>query len=318
MKFYKIMLIALAAVSMVSCDSSDENARTYDSMLGRKINTAADVTVSMPATFSADENEQPFYIPVNVTGETNGKVVVTVKVKELTSTPAGTEPAKAVEHFNITGQTINIAAGSNQGTIEVYPVWVTGEINDDRVFEISIVKAEGATIASNSTCQVTIVNIDDPYTSMCGSWNLTCKNMSTGADATFKVNVKTVEPGSEYYGLDLNGFGFSNSDYLIPFTNFTYDEAAGKGTMEVAYGSMMTDGLAFNYGDPVGVAFPVCMYRTSSGVTMNHQVVVTFDSNYNEIIFPDDCNIYMGLFSTSTYQFTGYGIGYYGNFKMTR
>lgn len=36
----------------------------------------------------------PFMVPVTVTGETNGKVVVTVQTKELTALPAGTEACK--------------------------------------------------------------------------------------------------------------------------------------------------------------------------------------------------------------------------------
>lgn len=317
MNFSKIFFLALAAVAVTACsDASDEDVRDYPNFLDSKVNSAPDVTVSVPGTFSANENEQPFYIPVNVNGESNGKVVVTVEVKQPASLPAGTEAAKPVDHFNITSYKVNIAPGVNQGGIEVMPVWVTGEINDDRVFEVTIVKAEGATIASNSTCQVTIVNVDDPYTSMCGSWNLTCKR--NGVETSYKINMKTVAAGSEDYGHVLYGFGFGDSDYLIPFENFIFDEATGTGTMEIGYGWMMTDGLAFNYGDPVGIAFPVCCYKGENGMTMNHKAVCTFDANYNVINIPADANIIAALFSADTQQYTGYTVGTYTDIKMTR
>lgn len=319
MKFSKILFVALAAVAMTACsDTSDEDARDYDSFLGHKVNSVANVSVSLPATFSVDENEEVFFVPVNVTGETNGKVEVTVQVKTPANIPAGCEPAKVIEHFNVTSYTVNIAPGVAQGGIEMTNVWETGVINDDRVFEVSIVGAKGATVGSNATCLVTIVNVDDPYTSMCGKWKLTCTNMRDGSDAAFTIDLKTVAPGTDDYGHVLYGFGINDKDYLIPFVNFDFDVETGKGTMEIGYGWMMTDGKAFNYGDPVGAAFPVCMYRSSQGLTMDHTAVCTFDSNYKEIVFPEDANIVLGLFGYPSQEFTGYNVGYFGNFKMTR
>lgn len=315
MKLNKIFAVALAVLAMTSCDN--DKAEDYPAFLGA-VNTASGVTVSMPSTFSFNENEIPSYIPVTVSGEANGKVVVTVQVKELTTTPADTEPAKEGEHFNITSYTINIPAGETEGFIEVTPVWVTGEINDDRVFELTIVKAEGATV-SNSTCEVKIVNIDDPYTSMCGTWTMTATNMSTGEPVSFRISMMTVDPSDEEYGTTLYGFGFAgDTEYLIPFTNFTYDELKGEGTVEIAYGYMMTDGIAFNYGLPGGAAFPVCLYRSSNGLTMSHEAVCTFDSEYNELVFPSDANVAMGLFYASDSSYSGYLAGSFTNFKMTR
>lgn len=313
MKLKNIFAVALAVLALTSCDN--DTAEDYPSFLG-KVNTASGVTVSLPSTYSFNENEIPTYLPITVAGKTNGKVTVTVQVKELTSTPADTEPAKLGEHFNLTSYTVNIPEGETEGFIEITSVWETGVINDDRVFELSIVKAEGATV-TGSACQVTIVNIDDPYTSMCGTWTMTATNLSSGAEVSFRINMQTVDPSDEEYGMTLYGFGLVESDYLLPFTNFTYDEVLGKGTMEIAYGYMMTDGLAFNYGLEAP-AFPVCLYRTGTSVTMNHTEVCTFDSNYNEIVVPATANVFMGLYYTTTMQFSGYSVGWFGNIKLTR
>lgn len=313
MKLNKILAFAVAALAMTAC--SDDKVEDYPSFLGG-VNTASGVTVSLPQTFEADENEQPFYLPVEVTGEANGKIVVNVEVKELTSTPANTEPAKPIEHYNITAKTVNIPGDEKTGYVEIYPVWEPGVINDDRVFEISITSAQGATVG-NATCRVTIVNIDDAYTSMCGTWKLTGIDRN-GAEQTYNINMKTVAAGSEDYGSVLYGFGiFGESDYLLPFTDFEFDEVTGQGTVKLGVGEMMTDGLAFNYGSSVGVAFPVLLIRTASGLTMSYEAVCTFDGNYNEIVIPD-VTIYGGLFSNSTLQFTGYSVGQLSNMKMTR
>lgn len=313
MKLNKIFAVALAVLAMTSCD--DNNAEDYPTFLG-SVNSASGVTVGLPATFSVNENEIPAFIPVTVTGEANGKVVVTVQVKELASTPADTEPAKLGEHFNITSYTVNIPAGETQGFIEMTPVWETGVINDDRVFELSIVKVEGASV-SNADCQVTLVNVDDPYTSMCGTWTLRGVDRS-GEAIAYRLNVTTVDPSSEDYGHVLYGFGmFGESDYLLPLVNFEFDEVSGTGTVEIGYGYMMTDGKAFNYGLEAP-AIPVCMFRSSQGVTTNHQAVCTFDGSYNTITIPQDAVVYGGLFYTTTMGFSGYGVGQIGQMTLTR
>lgn len=313
MKFKNYIYAGLACLALSAC--SKDEVTDYPNFLGG-VNTQSGVTVSLPKTFSADENIQPFFVPITVTGQTNGKVVVNVKVTELTSTPEGTEPAKPVEHFNVTSTTINIPEGEVTGGVEVYPIWVTGEINDDRVFEISIVSAEGATV-ENATCEVTIVNIDDPYTSMCGRWKCTATNASTGAAIEWTLNFVTAEPGTEDYGYFLfaNGFAGEN-DYFIPFSDFEFDVETGKGSMKIAYGELMANSL-FNYGLEYN-AVPCCMYRGASGVSYEHEAICTFDQNYNEIVVPADANIIAGLLYYPSWSFSGYTVGYIKDIKFTR
>lgn len=97
MKLNKIFAIALAALTLTACSDDDD------------INTA-NVTVNMQKTeieVSEDFSTGTYYyVPVEVTGESNGPVRVTVKVEGVGSTPA-TEG----DDYVITSKTIVIPQG---------------------------------------------------------------------------------------------------------------------------------------------------------------------------------------------------------------
>ncbi|MCM1292205.1 MAG: hypothetical protein NC111_01405 [Bacteroides sp.] len=313
MKLNKIFAVALAVLAMTSCD--DTNVEDFPNFLGA-VNTASGVTVSLPTTYSFDEDAGEAYVPVYVTGTANGKVQVTVQVKELTSTPAGTEPAKLNEHYTVTSYSVNIPEGESEGGIEILPIWTPGVVNDDRVFEVEIVSVVGAAIG-NKECQVTIVNIDDHFTGLLGNWVLRGTN-SSGAQVSYSLNFKQYTDEDDPYGKVIYGFGiFGESDYLLPLNNFTFDESTMTGTIDIAYGYMMTDGKAFNYGLEA-LAFPVCLFRSGNNVTMNHVETCTFDDTYSEIVIPSTANIFAGLYYTTTYAFSGYSVGQLSNMTLTR
>lgn len=169
MKLYKFLAVALVALSFASCE--ENNLEDYPNFLGA-VNTQPGVTVSLQPTLSVDENIGEYSVPVEVTGATNGKLVVTFEVKEGVATE-DVDPAKEVVNYNITSKTINIPEGESVGFIELTPVWEQGKINNDCTFDITIKSVEGGSIGSNATCHVTIVNVDNPYTMMCGNWTMT-------------------------------------------------------------------------------------------------------------------------------------------------
>lgn len=237
MKLNKIFAVALAVLAMTSCD--DNKAEDYPEFLGA-VNTASDVTVSVPTTFAFDENQAVVKVPVTVTGETNGKVVVTVAVKELPAVEGVVESAILGEHYNVTSYTVNVPAGATEGGIEITSVWAAGEINDDRVFELSIVSAEGA-VVENSTCLVSIANIDDPYTAMLGKWKFTAEASNAGTEAI--LNIATPDPSSQYYGSELYAYGLRGMEYVFLPLNFEYDAAAGQPVISIQTGSFATDYL---------------------------------------------------------------------------
>lgn len=280
MKLYKYFAFALAMLSLSACD--DNNVEDYPGFLGA-VNTASDVTVDLDPTFSFNENQSMVYVPVNVSGTTNGKIVVTVEVKEAVE-----NPAKEVENYNITSKTINIPEGEATGYVEITPVWEQGVINDDRKFSMTITKVEGATVG-NANCDLTIVNVDDAYTMMAGSWTMTAIDRTTGQEVSMVLNMKTLEPDSQYYGTELDAFNLKGLSYLyIPFA-FNYDEASKEISLELMAGSFATTGI-INF---TGIG--ECIVASSTaypdlGANVPLEVV-----GYDEIIFPEDATFTLAV-----------------------
>ena len=238
MKLNKIYAVALAVLAMTSCD--DNNVEDYPEFLGA-VNTASGVTVSMPTALNCNENEAIVSVPVTVAGETNGKLVVTVEVKEVATLPAETEAAVVGQHFNITSYTINIPAGATEGAIEMTPIWETGVINNDRVFEMSIVSAEGA-VVENASCVVTITNADDPFTAMYGKWKFTAAASNTTKE--FVLTVGGPDPtDTEYYGKELYAYGLRGYEFVFLPLNFEYDVIAGAPVLSIQTATFATGSL---------------------------------------------------------------------------
>ena len=239
MKLKNIFAVALAVLALTSCDH--DTAEDYPAFLG-KVNTAQGVSVSLPATFTAQENEAPFQVPVEVSGKTNGKVVVTVQTKEKTNLPEDFEPAKEKEHYIFTTYTVNIAPDETTGYFEVMPVWIKGEINDDRVFEMTIVSVQGATIG-NKTCDVTIENVDDAYTAMFGKWSFKSDKCTSSVVNEYTLTISGPDPSDEYYGKELYAYGLRGLNYVFLPLNFEYDKETGERHISIQVASFATDGL---------------------------------------------------------------------------
>lgn len=270
MKLNKIFAVALAVLAMSSCD--DNNVEDYPGFLGA-VNTASGVTVSVPSDFTFNENEATAYVPVTVTGETNGKVVVTVEVKEATNTPAETEPAVIGEHFNVTSYTVNIPAGAVEGGIEVTSVWKTGEINNDRVFEMSIVSVEGATV-ENADCVVSIANVDDPYTAMYGKWKFTAAASNTNKE--FMLTISGPDPSdTDYYGKELYAYGLRGYEYVFLPLNFEWDAEAGEPILSIQTGTFAT-GYLINF---TGIGSCVVVGTSSTSAPFGNDIPMTYTND---------------------------------------
>lgn len=81
-------------------------------------------------TFSAKESAGSVRVPIKVTGKTNGKVYVTMEVKEC-----GKNPAKEDVHYYVADKTITIS--DEIGYVE-YRAVDDRVINDDRTFSLSL------------------------------------------------------------------------------------------------------------------------------------------------------------------------------------
>lgn len=231
MKLNKIFAVALAALTMTACSDDDK----------LELNTASGVSVAMEdATFTIGENVDLFNVPIEVTGEANGIITVTVQVKEGPANPDDpehpTQPAKEDVNYIITSKTVNIPAGSKTFGIEIRNNWEQGVINDDYVFELTIVDVKGATLGAQKSTVVTIENVDDAYTMMLGNWVFTgVSQLEPGGTETYNLSMKTPDPvlEAEYYGHELYAFGINGYDFLyIPFS-FAYDEETEEITMEL-------------------------------------------------------------------------------------
>lgn len=155
MKYIKLFSLLAAVIFLGSCKDDDENW-----------NSTSDVTVSMGMTeCSPKEGAGIVYLPINVEGNTNGLVSVTVETKEV-----GSNPAKENTNYYVTTKTLKISDA--QGNIEIELV-DDEEINEPRTFEVTIVSAKGAKIGEKKTTTFTIRDNDSEfYDKLQGNWEM--------------------------------------------------------------------------------------------------------------------------------------------------
>ena len=181
MKYIKLLSLLVAVLFLGACSDDDV-----------KKNSAADVTVSMgEATISPRESAGIVSLPIKVEGPTNGMVSVTVETREV-----GSNPAVENTHYYVTTKKINITG--SEGYVELEMV-DNEEINDQRTFEVTIVKVEHAKL--NEAAKTTTVEIRDndhePYDRLQGTWTMTYKDYN-GAVQTQKVTITGADDPSEY------------------------------------------------------------------------------------------------------------------------
>lgn len=305
MKLTKIFAIAVAALALNSCSDDDND-----------FNTATDVTVDMAQpTMTTRENSKFLYVPIKVTGDANGPIVVTVE-----TTPTGTEPAVADENYLVTSYEIIIPADTKEGSVEIVPVDNIDE-NDPRTFNVTIKSAQGAKLGTDLTTLVTLKDNDqDPYEKMTGTWEMTCSSVFTNGDnGPFTLTMETPDPDeeAEWYGHELYAFGLKGYDFvLLPF-NFAYNELTDEVTMSIQVGSLCTTSL-INFGFQA-VVVGTSVYSPGT-VNFGHDIPVTV-TGYDKIeqTDPDD----MFLLTVMPYsggvqmQNKGYWDGWY-NITLTR
>ncbi len=184
MKLHKIFAIAIALLAFTAC-SDDEDDPNY--------NTNGNVSVSMKdSQISIDENVKSdvVNIPINVNGNANGMIKVEVAV-----TAIGTNPATEDKDFLVTSKTIYIPATKHEGNVELSIVNNRLKEND-RTFTVSIIRAEGATVAQDSnTTLVTLVDDDATlYGRLQGTWTFKADG------AAFRCKITGLEENEPGFG----------------------------------------------------------------------------------------------------------------------
>lgn len=322
MKLYKLSALALVAVALTACADEEE------SFTGG-VNTNPGVTVSAQTSFTynggiddlkghtsdtlyVDESAQFFNVPVLVNGETNGKIVCTVEVVAGTPKPEmDLIPADETTHYVVTSKVFNIPEGAAVGGCEISLNWAAGVVDENKTFTVNLIAAQGAKIVGKASTVVTILNVDNPYTKMCGAWKCTAFNIYDNADAEFPVTISTPASDSPQYGSVLRAVNFMNDkDAYLPMT-FSYDNDTQVITMAIPQLAQMSG--IWNFGTFYAVPFTY----TSTGAALP----CTADFNKIEVVDQDASVICLLIEFTEAAGLTNNIVGEYDGYshiKFTR
>lgn len=264
MKLNKIAAIALAAVAMTACSDDDS----------KDLNNVAGVTVNMEkATLTTRENAKIFNVPVAVTGETNGKVIVTVE----TTPTAGANEAVADVNYIVTSYSVIIPAGATTGNIEICAVDNEDE-NDARFFDVTLTNVEGAALGTQTTTVVELRDNDtDPYDKLAGKWVMECTSVFNGGDdGPFDLDMETPDPveEAEYYGNEVYGFGVDGYNFAYVTFNYGYNEITEQITMSIQTGSYASSSI-LNFTQFKGVFVGASAYNQTGDPGDDIPLVVT-------------------------------------------
>lgn len=226
--------MAIASL-FASCDDDDNNT-----------NVSGTTVEFADATYSANENGGVFQIPVTVKGLRNGDIHFRVSTSET-----GENPAKEEVNYMVTSKYITVKADSATSTTTYVEIKAIDDLQmtGDRTFNVTIESADGATIGSNKTTTVTIVDNDESYYSMFGGqWRFSGQFVSTGEDGvektedfSYDMSISTVsDPTASGYGTNLNcvvtSFDFPSSPVVMTLTfpmRYRFMESRGNGTLEL-------------------------------------------------------------------------------------
>lgn len=267
MKFNKLYAIALAALTLTACSDDDDNG----------LNTTSGVTVQMQqSTMSVSEDMQQnvyYKVPVVVTGEANGPVEIVVEVQGT-----GNSPATEGEHYLITDKTITIDADTKIGYVEFYP---TGDnvINDDRQFVVTITSAKGATVGTQSTCVVTLVDnegmIPRAYEAVLGQWKLE-------GSMPLTLTIDGFDEGDDEYGKKVFISGWLGYSWVVTEGNFGFDASTMQASIEMPLGQIVATDVSFTGLGSFDVGLTV---RVGNNIYTSGSIVATFDAEYKGATF---------------------------------
>lgn len=301
MKLYKLFAIGLAAVTMTACSDDD------------KVNTASDVTVAMQQdkmSVSEDYSAGTYYnVPIIVEGEANGPIKVEVQVSAF-----GDSPATEGVDYLVTSMNIVIPEGEKEGYVEFYPVG-DYEINDDRQFAVTIVKAQGAAIADQATTIVTLVDNDvylvPAYENIQGDWTLSTDD----PDDECIITITGAEPGEEGYLKTLTVSGWGGYSWFEIEAPFSFDAVKMAAQIRFVYGQYCATNVDAGSLGEVDVMFAGVAdgYLVNSG-----SVLGDVSSDYTSISVPSSASFVGAMFASDSGSFTGYVNFWYENIKIKR
>lgn len=191
MKLNKIFAIAVALLAFTSCSDDDDT----------QYNTNGNVTVAMKeSTMTVDEftTDDVVNIPIVVNGTANGMIKVNLVVNATGSTGAVED-----KDYYVTSKTIYIPDTKKEGNMEI--AIVNNRFKEaDRTFTVSIVSAEGATVAQNGNSTLVTIADDDAtlYGRLQGKWTFKAQDGFTdeGDEVSFRCNITGLRASDLGYG----------------------------------------------------------------------------------------------------------------------
>lgn len=198
MKYLKTIGFVLSAFLLTACSDEED------------FNTAGNVSVQLGETvLRVNENDPDIVVPVVVTGDANGPIRVKFSLKGT-----GSNPAEIFENHDggyygnvyLQSDYLNIPSDEKIGYLYFSLVDDKDKLTGDRTFSITIESAEGATIGTDRTLDVTILENDiavPQYTELAGDWSFNYLDYSN-MEASFPVQIAVVtDEKEEGYGSNI-------------------------------------------------------------------------------------------------------------------
>ena len=297
MKYLKVLALCLLPLSFTACSDDDEVAMN---------NTGATVGFES-AQVTYNENAGIITVPFVVEGEQNGAIRVNYTVQDGT--------AVNEEHYLVTTNTVLIPADDNTGygcEIRLLDDGMTE--NDDRTLTVTINSVEGASIGANSSCEVTIADVDkDPYYKLMGVYTLTAIDATNGNPVSFEVELtggSTAEEQGANEHVRFVAVGFDNSYMTDEPWIIEYNESAE--TLTVVKGDAFATGL--NFGSFIGSMAITPMDQTAAEVS---EMNGTWSEDYTTITFDESLLLGVGVYDDATGAYAGF-YSVYGNIVMNK
>lgn len=295
MKYIKLFML-MAAVTLLGACSSDDDSW----------NSAADVTVGMQSqNMTVSEGKGLFNVPIEVKGETDGNVFVTVEVKEV-----GENPAKEDVNYYVTDKTISISDGT--GNVEIETV-DDDDINDPRTFQVTIVDAKGAKISENASTTISLKDNDaEFYSKLQGKWKMTGVDRD-GEAVSWDVTIKGAADETEadfnkvLYITGING----EPTCEAPLT-FSYDKTTRTGSVAFRMGEDVMGAYNFSIGPHIVVPF-----NKKDGAWSTDPITGTWSDDMKTLTFGEGMLVGR-LFTYPDQQPTNYIFFSIQNIKLTR
>lgn len=196
--------MSLCALAVTSC-SDDDNDFNTDSNVSVQLKEAT-IRVSEDQVSPTSFN----YIPVEVTGEANGPIEVTIEVA-----PYGQNGAVADKNYVMTTYSLTIPTGEKEIGFQYYPKG-NDEINEDYSFEVKIKDVKGAKVGTQNNTIVTLVDneglIPIYYSGLAGNWDGVMESNYDGP-LPLTFTVETVAEGEEGYGKNVTLIDFPEAGF---------------------------------------------------------------------------------------------------------